>query len=345
MSGENDMLNDVNRLAVSILMPVRNEERFLPAAIDSIRRQTLSAWELVCVDDGSTDATPVILAAAARNDTRIRLFATGGEGLVAALNTGLASCRAPLVARMDGDDISHPRRLEAQVERMAAEPELGLVACAFRHFPRHKVRMGMLAYESWQNSLDCHDAIMRDLYVESPFVHPSVMIRKSLVEQVGGYRQEAWAEDYDLWLRLASVGARFARLPETLFFWRERPDRVTRTRPEYTAAAFRACKAHHLRRGFLKGCDEVVLAGAGIEGRAWCRALASVGIRVKCWVDVDPRKIGRILHGAPVSAPGEVTPALGRMLVTVGTRGARHQVRSWAEAAGFREGTDFLCVT
>jgi glycosyltransferase involved in cell wall biosynthesis len=334
----------MNRPAISVLLPVRNEERFLFAAIDSIRRQTMTSWELVCVDDGSTDATPAILAAAARRDGRIRLLATGGEGLVAALNAGLASCRAPLVARMDGDDIAHPRRLELQAALMAADPGLGLTACAFRHFPRHQVRTGMLAYEAWQNSLDSHDAIMRDLFVESPFVHPSVMFRKSLVEEAGGYRREAWAEDYDLWLRLASIGTRFARLPEALFFWRERPDRVTRTRPEYTAAAFRDCKAHHLRKGFLKGCDEVVLAGAGIEGRAWSRLLAGNLIKVVLWVDVDPRKIGKTLHGARVAGPSEVTPASGRMLVTVGARGARQQVRAWAMAAGFREGIDFLCV-
>jgi len=335
----------MNRPAISILLPVRNEERFLAAAIDSVTRQTATSWELVCVDDGSTDATPDILASATRRDGRIRLLATGGEGLVAALNAGLASCRAPLVARMDGDDIAHPRRLERQAAHLAANPEVGLAACAFRHFPRHRVGPGMIAYETWQNSLGSHDAIMRDLFVESPFVHPSVMFRKSLVEGVGGYRQEPWAEDYDLWLRLAAAGTRFARLPETLFFWRERPDRATRTRPEYTAAAFRACKAHHLRRGFLNGCDEVILAGAGIEGRAWSRALAREGVRVGLWVDVDPRKISRTLHGARVAGIREVTPTSGRMLATVGTRGARQQVRAWAMAAGFREGLDFLCVT
>jgi hypothetical protein len=246
---------------------------------------------------------------------------------------------------MDGDDISHPRRLELQTAKMAAEPELGLVACAFRHFPRHQVRMGMLAYESWQNSLDSHGAIMRDLFVESPFVHPSVMYRKECVEAVGGYRERGWPEDYDLWLRLAAAGARFARLPEALFYWRERPERATRTMPEYSAEAFRACKAHHLRHTFLKGVDEVILAGAGLEGRAWSRTLAREKVGVGLWVDVDPRKIGMSLHGARVVGPANVSPADGRMLVTVGTRGARQQVRSWALDAGFREGEDFLCVT
>lgn len=332
--------------AVSILLPVRNEERFLPAALDSIFRQTFTDWELVAVDDGSCDATPAILAGAAQRDPRVRVLRPSARGLVPALNAGLDACRAPLVARMDADDISHPRRLELQASFLSGNPSVGLLACDFRSFPRSGLGAGMAAYEAWQNGLSSHDDILRDLFVESPFVHPSVLFRRDEVLSVGGYHERGWAEDYDLWLRLAAAGTRFGRLPQTLFFWRERPERATRTLPEYTAAAFRACKAHHLKRRFLSGVEEVLLAGAGLEGRAWSRTLQGEGIRVAGWVDVDPRKIGRILHGAPVSAAHEVTAGDGvKMLVTVGTRGARHQIRKWADGAGFVEGVDSLCVT
>jgi glycosyltransferase involved in cell wall biosynthesis len=330
---------------VSILLPVRNEERYLPQALDSIRRQTMSAWELVAVDDCSTDATGTILAAAAARDSRIRVLANPGHGLVAALNHGLAACRAPLVARMDGDDISHPHRLARQVEFLQGSAEFGLVTCSFRHFPRQELKLGMLAYETWQNSLVDHRQVMADLYVESPFVHPAVMFRRDAVTAVGGYRDMGWAEDYDLWLRLAAAGVRFARISQPLFFWRDRPERATRTMDEYSADAFRACKLHHLATGFLAGRDRVTLAGAGKEGRAWQRLLTRQGITVSHWVDVDPRKQGRILHGAPVLPPEEVSPSLGPMLVTVGTRGARGGLRTWARSAGFNEGRDFICVT
>ena len=335
----------MNSPQVSILMPVRNEEEFLPAALDSLFRQTLEEWELIVVDDGSTDATPRILAEAARRDSRVRLCNSPGTGLPDALNFGLAQCRTDLVARMDGDDICHPRRLERQLNLMLQSPEFGLVACGFRNFPRAALGRGMADYEKWQNGLTTHGAVMRDLFVESPFVHPSVMFRRREVEEVGGYRAMGWAEDYDLWLRLAAAGTRFARLPEILFFWRERPGRATRTMADYAAAAFRACKVHHLRRGFLADSREVVLAGAGLEGRAWRRALAAEGIRVGLWVDVDPRKIGRELHGSPVVGPGGARPDGRRLLITVGTRGAREGVRRWALESGFVEGADFICVT
>jgi hypothetical protein len=249
-----------------------------------------------------------------------------------------------MVARMDADDISHPHRLERQAEFLEKTPGVGLVACGFRHFPRQHLRVGMLAYETWQNELVTHDLILRDLFVESPFVHPSVMFRKNLVEQVGGYRECGWTEDYDLWLRLAAAGVRFARLPEPLFFWRDRPDRLTRTDQAYTAAAFRACKAHYLKLGFLSGIDEVTLVGAGLEGRAWMRTLATAGIRVTRWIDADPRKQARPLHGAPVLPPDTVELS-GRFLVTIGTRGARKGIRTWLADRGLVEGEDALFVT
>ena len=330
---------------ISILMPVRNEERFLGAALASLFAQTCKEWELVAVDDGSSDNTPKILAAAALGDNRVRVFSSPGKGLVNALNFGLSNCRAGLVARMDGDDVSHPCRLELQERFMGENPKVGLVACSFSHFPRQYLKVGMLAYEEWQNRLLTHEQIMADLFVESPFVHPSVVIRRSLLESVGGYLDLGWAEDYDLWLRLAAAGCRFARLPETCFFWRDRPERATRTMAEYTAEAFRRCKVHHLTTGFLQGVEAVTLVGAGLEGRAWRKALAEVGIAVSRWVDLDPRKVGRMLHGAPVVPEHAVEPGSGPMLVTIGTRGARAQIRDWALGRGLVEGVDFVCVT
>jgi glycosyltransferase involved in cell wall biosynthesis len=329
---------------ISILMPVRNEAAYLPDALSSLARQTLRTWELVVVDDGSCDETPGLLAAAASHDPRIRIIRREGGGLVAALNTGLEACRAPLLARMDGDDICHPRRLELQAAYLDRHADTGLVACNFRHFPRRTLRQGMLSYETWQNRLDSHNLIMRDRFIESPFVHPSIMARRVLIEDAGGYHDCGWAEDYDLWLRLAHTGTRFARLPLSLFFWRDHPGRATRTMSEYSAAAFRACKLQYLRQGFLRDERSVIIAGAGLEGRAWQRLLAGAGISVSSWVDVDPRKIGRYLHGAPVIATDQLLAQRGRILVAIGVRGAREQFRELALPMGLKEGLDFICI-
>ncbi len=326
-------------------MAVRNEERHLPAALASLSRQSFEDWELVAVDDGSTDATPRILAEAAHGDCRIHVLTGPAEGLIPALNRGLTVCRAPLVARLDGDDICHPRRLALQVAALERAPSLTLVASAVRHFPRPLIQEGMLAYEAWQNGLVSEADILRDLFVESPFAHPSVAFRREAILEAGGYRDMGWAEDYDLWLRLHRRGARFARLPQVLLYWRDRPERLTRTAPHCTAEAFRACKLHHLRLGFLERCDGVTLWGAGVEGKAWRKALLSGRIQVTRWVEVDPRKIGQTIHGAAVVPPSALQPGEGKILVTVGAKGARSQVREWAAEVGLVEGVDFLCVT
>ena len=330
---------------VSILLPVRNEEHLLPAALASLFRQSLADWELVAVNDGSSDATGAILDAAAATDPRVRVLHRPQRGLVATLNDGLAQCRAPLVARMDGDDICHPLRLERQVAFLATNPLVTLVACRVRHVPRQTLTAGMRAYENWQNSLLDHADIIRDLYVEAPFTHPSVIFRRDAVLALGGYRDCGWPEDYDLWLRLARAGARFARLPETLFYWRDRPQRLTRTASAYRLDAFRACKAHHLRRTFLAGIERVTLWGAGLEGKAWRRTLQAEGVTVARWIEVDPRKIGQTIHGAQVNGVDVLRPGKGRTLVTVGAKGARPEVRAFAVQVGLVEGEDFLCVT
>ncbi len=330
---------------VSILMAVRNEERLLPAALASLWRQTLGDWELVVVNDGSNDTTGSLLDAAAARDPRIRVLHRPAAGLVAALNAGLASCRAPLVARMDGDDVCHPRRLQAQTAFLATHPDVTLVACRVRHIPRQRLGAGMRAYENWQNGLLDHAQIVRDLYVETPFTHPSVIFRKDAVMALGGYRDIGWPEDYDLWLRLARAGANFARLPEILFYWRDRPERLTRTAPTSTLAAFRACKTHYLREAFLSDRTEVTLWGSGIEGKAWRLALLAAGCTVRRWVEVNPRKLGQVIHGAPVVGTHTLTPDDGPILVTIGSRGARAEVRQVAAQRGLVEGRDFVCVT
>jgi glycosyltransferase involved in cell wall biosynthesis len=329
---------------ISILMPVRNEERFLQATLDSLYCQTCSRWELIAVDDGSHDRTAAILAEAARMDSRVRVIRREGGGLVAALNAGLKACQAPLLARLDGDDICHPRRLELQAAFLEAHPETGLVACNFRHFPRSGIKQGMLDYEMWQNSLTNHSLIIRDLFVESPFVHPGIMMRRAIIEELTGYQDNNWPEDYDLWLRMAAAGVQFARLPQTLLFWRDHPDRATRTMNEYALHAFRACKCHHLLRGFLQNSPNVVIAGAGLEARAWQRLLATAGVAVSTWLDVDPKKIGRILHDAPVMSPDELHLDGRKMIVAIGVRGAREQFRHVAQMRGWHEGIDFVCV-
>jgi glycosyltransferase involved in cell wall biosynthesis len=326
---------------------VRDARTTLPACLASLREQTLSAHELIAVDDGSRDGSRALLEQWAAEDPRVRVIAQEAAGLVAALNRGLGHARAPLVARMDADDRCHPRRLELQWEALAADPALTAVGSRVRVVAEEGVRNdGMRAYVDWQNGLLSHQAIARDLYVESPLVHPSVTLRTAALRALGGYRAFDGPEDYDLWLRGFAAGWRFAKHPEVLLDWRDRPDRLTRSDPRYGEGRFRALKAEALVRAHLGAGRRVVLWGAGPIGKSWSKELRARGQQIAAFVEVDPGKIGQLVHGAPVvSVLGAAALPRGSLhLACVGQATARARIRAEATRLGLTEPDDLVAV-
>lgn len=331
---------------MSVLLPVRDARETLPECLASLASQTLREHEVIAVDDGSRDGSLERLGEAARADPRVRVVSEPARGLVSALNTGLAQARAPLLARMDADDVAHPERLERQAQRLEADPALTALGSRVRLFGWPGAgNEGMRAYVDWQNRLLEPDDVARELFVESPLVHPSVTMRTAALRARGGYRDTGGPEDYDLWLRAAAAGWRFAKLPEVLLDWRDGPRRLTRTDPRYHADRFRAAKLGALEAGPLAG-RSVVLWGAGPIGKAWSRDLRSRGHRVAAFVEVDPAKVGQRIHGAPVVgvAAAASLEAGSLHLGAVGNADARARIRAEAARLGLVEGRDFVAV-
>jgi glycosyltransferase involved in cell wall biosynthesis len=325
---------------VSVLLPCFNAARHLAPCLASLARQTLADLEVVAVDDGSRDDTAARLAQT--GDPRVRVHRQPHAGIASALATAARLARAPLLARMDADDIAHPERLARQAEFLLRHPEVDVVGSRVAMLPRGSLPR----YESWVNGLLTHEQILADLFVESPLPHPSVMMRRESFERAGGYRaSSAWPEDYDLWMRLALGGARFAKLPEVLLFWRDRPERASRTDPRYALEKFLALKEHYLMASFLAERRRVAIWGAGPVGKGWALRLACRGVEVSHFVEVDPRKIGKRIHGAQVIAPDDLARTAGAfLLVAVAAPGGREDIRGRLQAEGLRERRDYLCI-
>jgi glycosyltransferase involved in cell wall biosynthesis len=202
---------------VSVLLPVRDGARFLREALDSVLAQTLADFELLVVDDGSEDETPAILASV--GDERLRVLRQERLGLVPALNRAVAEARAPLLARMDADDVSLPERLERQAAYLDARPDVALAAVGVETTGEARIVLP-----------DDDAALRRRLLLRNPFAHGAVAVRAEAVARAGGYRADYGAnEDYDLWRRIArdwKLGA----VPEILYRYREHPGAVTRSR-------------------------------------------------------------------------------------------------------------------
>ncbi len=334
---------------VSVLMPVYNAGSTLDEALASVLAQSLTRWEIVAVDDGSTDDSAEILRRWARRDMRLRpIFAEHG-GVVAAANLGLASCRGEYVARMDADDRMHPERLQKQLDLLEANAELSVASCLVETFASAGVGEGMRIYEQWLNSLVVHEDIAREIFIESPIANPTSMLRREELLELGAYQERGWPEDYDLWLRYYLAGKRFAKVPAVLFYWREHERRITHTDSRYSVENFLRTKAHYLIEGPLKERDGLIVWGAGQMGRRLSKHLQRGGAQPDVFIDITPKKIGGQMRGAPVVGPDDLLAWWRRferpvLLAAVASREARALIREQVRAWGLVEGEDFWCV-
>ena len=227
-------------------MPVHNAVAYLGEALESIAAQTWTDFEVVAVDDASTDGSGAKLSEHARRWPWLRVILRPARGGVAvALNTGFSLCEGELIARMDADDVCMPERFARQVAFMDAHPDVGVCGGAVRVFGGGRMEVVKPPTDD--------DAIRAWLVFGSAFIHPAVMFRRSVVRQMDGpYAPVVGVEDYDLWLRLAAV-TRFGNLPEELLRYRVHPG-------QYSANK----KAEHQRM-----LDEVRMEWLRARGIRW----------------------------------------------------------------------------
>jgi glycosyltransferase involved in cell wall biosynthesis len=327
-------------------MPVRDAAATLAAALGSLQAQTDPDWELLAVDDGSADDSPGILEEWAARDRRIRALRQPRRGLVPALSRGLEEARAPLIARMDADDVSLPERLQRQRCHLAARAGVGLVGCRVVFGGDRQRQAGFARHVDWINALVTHEAIALARFVESPLAHPSVMFRRQVAARWGAWREGDFPEDYELWLRWLEAGVRMEKVDEPLLVWNDRPDRLSRRDPRYAADAFYRVKAGYLARWLAAHNPHhpvVTVWGAGRVTRRRVRGLVAEGARVAAWVDIDPRKIGRVLDGSPVVGPERLPPpGQGFVVSFVAAAGARDLIESALRGRGYRAGIDYV---
>jgi hypothetical protein len=310
-------------------MPVRDGAAFLEDAIESVLSQTLGNIELVVVDDGSTDATPRILAAAAARDARLRVLTREGRGVVAALNDGCASARAPYIARLDADDVALHRRLEHQAALLDAEPDVGLVGGSF--FVIHECGRRRAAFR-----VPTGDAALRErLSRYNVFAHPATMFRRDAFEQAGGYRLPH-AEDYDLWLRIAEH-RRLAAVREPVLEYRHHPGQVSLVHARAQALATLAARAAAEERRVgredpLAGearASEELLERLGLDPAEIARAVADNYIRwATTLTAAGDAPLAAELLSASTAPPSPFTPRQARArralgLAALAARGGR----------------------
>lgn len=335
--------------AVSIVLPCYNAEDTLQETLESIQNQTLADYELIAINDGSTDATLSILESWGKYEKRLRVINQPHSGIVRTANTGIDQTRSRYIARIDADDLAHPDRLALQASFLDQNPEVGVVSSLVQVFSVDGIREGYRIYVEWLNSLITNEDIRREIFVESPLPNPSVMIRTDLLRKLGGYEDHDWPEDYDLWLRMYLAGVVFQKIPKVLLRWRDHPQRITRMDSRYSVKNFLRAKAYYLSLGPLQGRDAVIIWGAGMMGRRLGKHLQSQNVPLDLYVDIDPKKIGRKRRGCAIIPPNDLQKCWKKygnpvILAAVGARNARYLIRRRLNSYGFVEGRDWWAV-
>jgi GT2 family glycosyltransferase len=287
---------------LSVVMPVHNALPFLDEAVESILGQSYGDFEFVIRDDGSTDGSRQALRQWAKRDSRIRLFEGEQLGPSGSSNWVVGEARAPLVARMDADDVAHPDRLKRQLQVMEAAPEIVLLGTTFR--PIDADGLIVRPYD--------YSRITRNDFA-APFAHASILFRRDRFEAVGGYREEcAYWEDLDLFLRMAARG-RIGVLAEPLLSYRQ-AQTSTRlvSRAERVEQALHRryqCMVAHRRTGDYSGVLETI-ASDRASRKLHPRTFVAAG-SLQLWAGGAPASLAHVLKRADLRFGGDTAKVLG----------------------------------
>ncbi len=333
---------------VSIILPVYNGVDCIADAIESILQQSFQDFELLVVENGSSDGTKKLLLQYA-DHPKVEIYNLEKANLVEAINYGLQQSRGEYIARMDADDISHIDRLQKQIDFFGANPELGLVATQVEFKSSLEKSEGLAFYVEWQNrALTTTDIELRR-FIESPIAHPTVMIKREILIEAGGWRDGQFPEDYELWLRLMDGGIKMAKIPEKLLIWSDHGERLTRSDDRYAIKNFYSVKSKYLARWIEQRLENfqdgkpLYIWGAGKKSSKNARLLEQFGIKIDAFIDVDPKKIGKEIDGREIISYLELDRLRSAFILSyVGNRGKGVEILEYLLNNGFKEGRDFL---
>lgn len=287
---------------ISILLPNYNNASYLTDCLESVIAQTYTDWELIAVDDYSTDHSWALLQQYALSDKRIHCFQNKGQkGVIGALQTAFLYSQYPLVTRMDADDLMPPSKLQLLKSLLLEKGKGWVTTGKVKYFSGESLGNGYKRYEAWLNSLMEQENHYQHIYKECPLPSPAWMAYKSDLEACGAFTPETYPEDYDLCFRMYEQGLNIASTSELVHLWRDHAQRSTRTTLTYADHTFLELKMFYFLKVDYKPSRPLVVWGAGKKGKRAAKYLLSEGIPFS-WVCNTPEKIGKDIYGVRMEA-------------------------------------------
>lgn len=345
---------------ISILLPVRlpfideHGLAWLIESIQSLQSQSWEDYELLVIGPSAVtqqDELAVLqesLPESVTADLRIKFLNRQGTGIVDALNTGLRISEGQFIARMDADDTCDPARLRIQKQFLDDHPEIGICGAHIEVVANGlELAEGTRQYTDWLNSVSTADQISTNIFIESPLPHPTWMLRRAVANELQGYRNVEWAEDYDFLLRAYLHNIAMAKPDGVLLQWRDHPARLTRCDTRYSRKGFIKAKAWALSQSLVKH-REVIILGTGSNALTLHDELEKRNVSVAYFVDIQTSVKGRTKRQVSVidyeELPSIVSKSGAIMLSVVTQFGARKKLRNWFNNHNYTELTDYVFV-
>lgn len=332
-------------MKVSILIPVRNGEEFLAECIESIVNQTYTNWELIIVNDHSTDKTKDILLEYQSLNSSIKVLENKGKGIISALQTAYDNCQGNFITRMDADDIMMPNKLELMANKLQ-EKGVGFVAVGLvKYFAENGVGEGYFNYQEWLNKLTLTERNFEEIYRECVIPSPSWMMHRADLDTIGGFNSDIYPEDYELTFRMYKQGIKVASIPEVIHKWRDYSTRTSRTDPHYSDNFFLPLKMKYFMELHRDIERPLELWGAGNKGKEMARFLIKNGIEFE-WACNNPNKIGKDIYGKILISDKEIfTRENPQILIAIRNEAATTQIKKVFYSKNLTPNLDYFLLS
>ncbi|MFH6604063.1 glycosyltransferase family 2 protein [Maribacter algicola] len=327
---------------VSILIPFKNTAQYLPECIASILDQTYTHWEILAVNDHSTDKSLEILQEYAKNDKRIKIFGNDGSGIICALRKAYKESNGNLITRMDSDDIMTSNKLEVMVDSLAKAGKGHLAVGQVKYFSHRGISDGYDRYEKWLNRLTEKGENYSEIYKECVIPSPCWMAFRDDFDTSGAFIPDSYPEDYDLTFRFYENGLKCIPCNQVLHLWRDYDTRTSRTSEHYAQNYFLEIKLRYFLKLEYDKTRPLTIWGAGNKGKEIAKGLLDRDIDFY-WLCDNPKKIGKKIYGKPMMHFSKLNELDNtQSIVTVANEEAQAMIRSYFSGLGQKHMLDYF---
>tara|TARA_R110002096_G_scaffold187405_1_gene366751 strand:- start:42980 stop:43987 length:1008 start_codon:yes stop_codon:yes gene_type:complete len=316
---------------VSILIPFKNTASFLDECMNSILNQTYKNWELIIVDDHSSDGSYSIVDSFAENDARIKLFKNSGKGIIDALRLAFLKSSGDFITRMDSDDLMRPEKIETLVNNLIKHGKHHVAVGLVNYFSEEGIKSGYKSYEVWLNTLTKTGTNYTEIYKECVIPSPCWMVYREDLIACDGFNPNRYPEDYDLAFRFYQHNFKCIPCDTVLHDWRDYNTRTSRTHVHYAENHFIDLKLHYFLELDYNTSKTLVLWGAGNKGKKIAKMLIEKDIDFE-WICNNPKKIGRDIY-AKILQPFSFLKQIknSQSIITVANKMAQKEIKGYLD--------------